>query len=186
MTRMLKDKLVNTLYHRKEVLQPPPVQRMKKVSHSMMDNLTRLCTDPTEFLPRVFLGNAYNASNFTCLQERHIGLIVNITFEIPNYFEDEFEYMNIHIDDVNGERIGIYFDQVNETIEKYLQQNPTKAVFIHCFMGSSRSAALACAYYASVTNTSIDASLQYLVKLRPLVNVNTSFVDDLHQWETLK
>lgn len=183
MTRMLKDKLVNTLYYRKEVLQPPAVTRMKDVSHSFMDNISRLCTEPTEIAPRVFLGNAYNASNFTCLQDHNVGLIINITFEIPNYFEDHFQYMNIQIDDVNGEKIGVYFDNVNDTIQKYLTEHTTKTVLIHCFMGSSRSAALACAYNCQRLGISVKSSLEKLVHLRPVVNVNTTFVDDLHQWE---
>lgn len=179
---MLKDKIVNTLYHKK--LQNESVERMEPSQTTLVGNLIKLCREPTLVMDRIFLGNAYNASNFVSLVENHIGLIINITFEIPNYFEDDFEYHSIRIDDVNGASILPYFDTVNTIISTYLENNPSKNVLIHCFMGSSRSASLAAVYYSYVNNSSIDDAIQHMKTKRDIVNINTSFVAEMHEWKS--
>lgn len=185
MSRMLKDKLINTVYHKKNIVSYKKVNRMNKIDTNMINNLFKLYIEPTKILNRIYLGNAYNASNFNCLKENNIGLIINITYEIPNYFEDHFKYYKIEIDDANGVKIGGHFDKVNKLIENYLQ-NETKNIFIHCFMGSSRSATLACIYYSYKFNKSIKESISYMKEKRNIININTSFIDDMHEWKEIQ
>ena len=181
MSRMLKDKIVNTLYHKK--FQNERVERMDPVDTTLVGNLIKLCREPTLVMDRVYLGNAYNASNFSCLTENNVGLIINITFEIPNYFEKHFQYHAIRIDDVNGASILPYFDTVNALIDNFLRQNTEQNVLIHCFMGSSRSASLAAVYYAFKNHCSVEEAIRYMKTKRDIVNINTSFIAEMRAWK---
>ena len=78
MSRMLKDKIVNTLYHKK--FQNERVEKNGPSRHYPRRKLNQI-------VPRAHAGNGpgiprntYNASNFSCLTENNVGLIINITF----------------------------------------------------------------------------------------------------------
>ena len=65
---------------------------------------------------------------------------------------------------------------------KYQLEHPSKNILVHCFMGSSRSAAIVVAYYSLKFNKSIDESIDYVKDKRWIVNINTTFIQDLKEW----
>ena len=63
-------------------------------------------------------------------------MIVNVTKEIPNYYEeDDFEYIKIPIYDDNNASLREYFDKTAESIILYMMNNPDKNVLVHYFEG---------------------------------------------------
>ena len=181
MGRMLKDKAIGSLsdYYNGEYSN---VKRMEPSNSGIVTNFNKLNTDPTHIIDNIYLGNAYNASNYSLMEERNIGLVVNITTEIPNYFPDNLEYYNIHIRDLNGKRIGEFFDDYLNKIEEYKKSNDNKSIFIHCFMGSSRSATLACLYLIKYHNMTVEESIKFCKDKRSLININLTFIEDLKTW----
>jgi atypical dual specificity phosphatase len=165
------------------------VERMEKRNPGVFGDLFNLMLDPTNIIDNIYLGNGYNASNYICLKKLKIGLIVNITCEIPNYYETEFEYMNIKILDHNGCKIGKFFDDFYDKLIAWQTKNKEKPldqrknILIHCFMGSSRSATLSCAYLIKKYGKSVQESLDFVREKRPVVNVNNTFIGDLRDWE---
>ena len=98
MTRMLKDKLVNRIYDAYNI-ENYTVNRMDDINIGFLGSMYNLTYDSTYIIDNIYLGNAYNASNWINLDSNNIGLIINITKEIPNY------YINDIIDDKLDERI---------------------------------------------------------------------------------
>ena len=137
----------------------------------------------TEFFERIFLGNAYNARNFYELKKQKIGLIINCSNDIPHYFIDSFQYKRVGVQDKLEENILFYLDEIVDIIKIYLDNNPDKNVFIHCFMGSSRSATVLIAYMMKYKGYSRRDSLNYLRHKRPLVNLNVDFFEQLGEYQ---
>jgi len=186
--RILNIKLINGIikYYNGDYLK---VNRMNNTNTHLIYNiymdLYNLTYKPTYVIDNIYIGNAYNASNYYDLIDMNIGLIINITDEIPNFYEKEFTYYNIFIKDNNNAHILPYIDNMLIAITKFQQTNVNKNILIHCYMGSSRSASLVVAYLSYIHMYTIKDSINFLKTQRPIININTTFIDDLNKWETV-
>ena len=150
MIKVLKAKLIDYIYNgsnNNEVI------RMNNESDNIFDQLMKLSQEADLIINNIYLGSSYNAANYNELNLKNIGLIINITKEIPNYYKDDFEYYNIiDIDDTNDNHISGHIDEIIRVINKYNNRSDSKNILIHCFMGSSRSASLLAGYVSYKTN----------------------------------
>ena len=71
MTRMLKDKVLSSIYDY-YYDEYHTVKRMEPHQGGIITNLYNLTYEPTQILDRIYLGNAYNASNFIDLKMRSL------------------------------------------------------------------------------------------------------------------
>ena len=127
----------------------------------------------------IYLGNAYNASNFTYLKSFNIKIIINASNEINNYFPEEFTYYKLlDIYDDNKSKINIYFDKFINIIN----DNKNKNILIHCYMGSSRSACLVLLYLIKVKKLNIDNAIQFLKKKSDTFNINIKFLNEIKSY----
>jgi protein phosphatase slingshot len=140
-----------------------------------------LFIEPTKIVDHLYLGNAYNASNFNQLDEFNITSVLNITNEIPNYFEEDinFDYLKISIDDTNNETIINHLDIALKFLNEIKKKKPNQNVLVHCYMGSSRSASIILAYLIKYYRLTLDDALKLLKEKRPVVNINVDFWKDL-------
>ena len=69
------------------------------------ENIHALFGCCSHIIDNIYLGNAYNAANYDILKEMNIDCIINITNNIPNYYEDYFEYITYRIKDNNHHSI---------------------------------------------------------------------------------
>ena len=91
-------------------------------------------------LPGLFLGSEYNAADLEWLQAAGVRTIVNVSIEIPCFFEDQFQYHRIlwerarcvrrSVDDLPEVELSAHFDQAFEWIDSSLKEK--KPVFVHC------------------------------------------------------
>jgi len=135
-------------------------------------------SSPQEVYPRIFLGSANNADCYYTLKDLGIKYVINVSAEITSYYPDYFTYYQISIRDDNIESIRPYFTPSFEKIEEFLANNDGN-VFIHCFMGASRSATIVANYIAKKTHDDITTVLVDLKKKRPVVNLTNQYVSDL-------
>ena len=68
-------------------------------------------------------------------------------------------------------------------MHQYLEDNPLKGVFVHCFMGSSRSATIIIAYLMKYHNYKLDDALVYVKEKREVVNLNKDFFKQLGEFD---
>ncbi len=150
---------------------------------NFIKTLYNLTYTSTEIIDRIYLGNAFNAKDFNQLKQNNIGMIVNVSEEIPNYYLEDFMYTRIPIRDYNESSILEYLDITITKIHKYLEDNPDKNVFIHCFMGSSRSASVVISYLIKYNQMRYDDAYEFTKSKRPIVNLNVSFREQLIKFE---
>jgi protein-tyrosine phosphatase len=89
--------------------------------------------------------------------------------------------IRIPVNDVSGENISRYFDDVADKINSIGVRN--EKVLIHCVAGVSRSATLVLAYLMKYHNMSLRDSYRYLYERRPVVRPNVSFFRQLIGYE---
>jgi protein-tyrosine phosphatase len=159
--------------------------RMEESHNNIVKQLYNLASNPTNIIDNIYLGNAFNACDYSNLNKNNIKLIVNCTEEIPNYYPENFNYIKISIRDYNDVSI---LDKIEDTIMKinsYLLNNQMNSVLIHCYMGSSRSATILLAYLMKYYKMSLENALSYVKEKRNLVNLNISFYKELKEYENL-
>lgn len=132
---------------------------------------------PTKVNDNLYLGNIYNAADIETLKSNKITMIVNVSKTISNYFERDFKYVNIKIDDINDEKFG---EELMETVDKIRDEiNRNGNVFVHCLMGSSRSVTVILTYLLKYDNKTLDEAYSYLKNIRPTININKTFYEQL-------
>ncbi len=98
-------------------------------------------------MDRFYLGNIKDAANQEFIREKGIDVIVNCSKDIPNYYErsGEIKYYRLPVDDNLKESEFIIFNYHARQLLPLLYQEymSGRTIFMHCFAGMQRSAALA-------------------------------------------
>lgn len=149
------------------------------ISHGIIDNITLLFTEPTHVIDNIYIGNSLNASNYYELMDYNITHVINVSEEISNYFPDDMDYLRISVSDTNDASLESYFGRALRFIEEADGSN----IFIHCFMGSSRSATIVVLYLMKYHKMSFSQAYLFLKNKRPVVNMNISFAEELQDIE---
>jgi len=149
------------------------------IPKSKIEQIQTFFSEPTYIIDNIFLGSAFNASNYNSLKQNNIGLIINMTNEISNYYINEFLYKKYGLYDNNKEPIIQYLEKTFEDIIKFQQNYPNKNILIHCFMGASRSASILTYYIHKKYNLNIDDSIIFIKNKREIINLTTLFYNQL-------
>jgi protein-tyrosine phosphatase len=175
---------------------PSPAIRMEilPLKQRIWNHVHNLYIEPTEIVRGLFLGNAFNASNYSTVNSLGIVRIINVSTDIPNYFDIKhnkgaIEYLNIPIQDDNNHHISQWISTIIEFIDKYYGKNSNKSpcelepLMVHCYMGSSRSASVVCIILMHIYGYTKDAAIALLKEKRPIVNMNINFLHDIDVWQ---
>ncbi|KAK3705267.1 hypothetical protein QZH41_000071 [Actinostola sp. cb2023] len=122
-------------------------------------------SDPVDILPYLYLGSEVHASRSDVLQRLGITSIINVSRNIPNSFQGDFEYKNIPIDDTYNADIECWFEEAVQFIDNV--KNSGGRVFVHCQAGISRSATICLAYLISRQRFRLDEAYEFVKKRRP-------------------
>lgn len=161
---------------------PQDNQNIKKrifTPKSKLEQIQTFFSEPTYIIDNIFLGSAFNASNYNSLKQNNIGLIINMTNEISNYYVNEIIYKKYGLYDNNKEPIIQYLEQTFKDIIEFQHKYPNKNILIHCFMGASRSASILTYYIHKKFNLSIDDSIIFIKNKREIINLTTLFYNQL-------
>jgi protein-tyrosine phosphatase len=162
---------INNYLNRENEKQVPERQRDNVI---IIDKIYYFFSDPTHIIDNIYLGNGNNAANFSSLENNNIQVIVNITSELDNYFENlnKFIYYKFPLLDEKNNNISEYFKKFINVYET----NENKNILIHCYMGASRSACLVLLYLIYKKNMTFDEANNFLIKKRTIVNINKDFI----------
>ena len=138
-------------------------------------------SQPTHIIDNIYLGSAFNASCYSTLKNNNIGLIINLTTDISNYFEKDFIYKNYPLHDNNKDSIKQYLDQSYQEILNFQNKNNNKNIFIHCFMGASRSVSIVIYYLIKKYEYKIDDAILFIKNKREVVNPTVLFYKEINE-----
>jgi protein-tyrosine phosphatase len=160
-----------------------PTKKRIFTPKSKLEQIQTFFSEPTHIIDNIYLGSAFNASNYNSLKQNNIGLIINMTNEISNYYENEFEYKKYGVYDNNIQPIIQFFDKAYSDIIEFQQYCPTKNILIHCFMGASRSASIVAYYINKKHNKNINDAIIFMKNKRIVVNPTVLFYNQLLEIE---
>jgi protein-tyrosine phosphatase len=163
------DYVVNINGYKKRIFTPKPKIEQMQVFFSK----------PTHIIDNLYLGSAFNASHYDTLKELNIGLIINMTNEISNYYENELIYKKYGIYDDNKHSILNFLELTYNDIITFQTEYPDKNILIHCFMGASRSASIMSYYLYKKHKYCINDAIIYLKNKREIVNLTVLFYNEL-------
>ena len=146
---------------------------------SKIEQMQYFFSEPTHIIDNLYLGSAFNASHYDTLKKLDIGLIINMTNEISNYYENEIIYKKYGIYDDNKHSIKNFLEYTYNDIINFQNEYPNKKVLIHCFMGASRSASIMSYYLFKKHNYCINDAIIFLKNKREVVNLTVLFYNEL-------
>ncbi len=158
------------------------VERQDEKTSGIIDHIYKLNHSLTHVIDNIYIGNACNACSYYELQENKVSSIINVTSEIPNYFEEDFDYKKINIRDTAEDNLNIYFDSILDFIDDKQNKNKEQNILIHCYMGSSRSAAIVVLYLIVKHNYDLNKAIKFLKEKRNIVNINLNFINNLKEY----
>jgi hypothetical protein len=147
---------------------------------SFFDEWSTFFTEPSHIIDNIYLGSAHNAASYETLKVKDIRIIINVTKELTDWYDDDAEltYIKFPIYDNNSDSIKKHLDDIYDTIID--KQKETEGnILIHCFMGRSRSACVVIYYMMRKYNHTFAEALDYVKTLRPVVNPTYRFAKDL-------
>jgi hypothetical protein len=126
-------------------------------------------------LDRLWVGSALNAADRTFLACHNIRYIVNVTQEVPNLYEDTLCYCQVALRDVEG--CTLPWQWISRFIHNAMATGD--GVLIHCFLGRSRSVAVACHYLMCHLGYSFASAYAHLARQRPEASLNVDLAGEL-------
>tara|TARA_Y100000590_G_C15635642_1_gene982885 strand:+ start:891 stop:1517 length:627 start_codon:yes stop_codon:yes gene_type:complete len=149
---------------------------------NFLDMVNYFIGEPSLIIDNIYVGSAYNASDWYSLQERGIQSIINVSDELTNYFDDCIDYMRINILDNDEAVFGDFFEKAYYFIDNCVANN--KPLLIHCYMGSSRSVSIMVYYLMRKHNKKLVDALSLIRSKRGVVNLNKAFYKELSNAES--
>ncbi len=132
-------------------------------------------SEPNQIIDGLYLGSSYNAYDIKQINNKNINVIINITDEIPNFYEDNLllKYYKFSIKDNNIDDINPILTETYDIIDEHLSKG--ESILVHCFMGASRSASVIIHYLMKKNRWTYDYAKTFVIVKRPLVNLSEKF-----------
>lgn len=124
----------------------------------------------------IYLSNYRYSKQYDKLKELGITRILTIGRELDPHLHNDFTTMHIPIDDHPSVPIRDHFDSTHDFIDK-------GKTLVHCYAGISRSATIVISYLMKKHNMSFEEALSHCKKVRPIVNPNQGFIQQLTDYD---
>ena len=111
----------------------------------------------------VYIGNVEAAKNKKLLSEHSIKRVVNVTDDKDNFFNDDFEYFRLSVED-RRTKFKIMREKLSEALN-FIEASE-KNTLIHCNAGTSRSATVLLAYVMKTQKISLKEAFEYVLSRR--------------------
>eukprot|EP00467_Chlorarachnion_reptans_P015656 CAMPEP_0114537794 /NCGR_PEP_ID=MMETSP0109-20121206/29771_1 /TAXON_ID=29199 /ORGANISM="Chlorarachnion reptans, Strain CCCM449" /LENGTH=399 /DNA_ID=CAMNT_0001721713 /DNA_START=1 /DNA_END=1200 /DNA_ORIENTATION=- len=134
---------------------------------------------------QLWLGNLAQARKKAWLLEKKITHVCAVTQwgKGAIFFEDDFEYFTIHIEDKPGCDLLKYLEKAVSFIENAIDGGGR--VYVHCNQGRSRSGTVVVALFIKRFGLDVATALSRVREKRSVVCPNEGFMKQLEQWQHL-
>jgi len=137
-------------------------------------------TEPTEFLPGIFVGDKFIASDENFFKENNIVRVVNCTSTLPFSFPSRAQYFRIPIEDssdeINNNLMAAYLIPAIKFVME-VQPRKGRGVLIHCQAGISRSCTVAVGVLRACCCSTIKQAMETLMMKRDIAFFRGMYVN---------
>uniref|UniRef100_A0A4W6C397 Dual specificity phosphatase 2 n=1 Tax=Lates calcarifer TaxID=8187 RepID=A0A4W6C397_LATCA len=132
--------------------------------------------------PSCFWAAAIHSSRRETLAAAGITAVLNVSSTCPNFYEGEFEYLRLTVEDSLAADIRACFSTAIAFIDSVKQSGGR--VLVHCQAGISRSATICLAYLMHTQRVRLDEAFDFVKQRRHVISPNLAFMGQLLQFET--
>lgn len=129
---------------------------------------------PTKIIGNIYVGNIYNAANYAVIKDYNFSYIINISNDIPKYFESDpkIKYFNSNLN-YSLDLIYEILDFIIEA-ESIIDHKSTfcSNILIHSEAGTNRAAIIIIKYLIYKYNFTFDDAVIYSAKYIPNFNID--------------
>ena len=125
----------------------------------------------------LYLGDHHAAENENLLKMYDIKTVINCAAELKNDYKDLISF-DLNLYDMPEERIISTFEKAYEFVKKHLNNN----IFVHCYMGISRSSSFVIFYLMKEEKWDYDKCFDFVRKRRPCIEPNYGFENQLRSY----
>ena len=136
---------------------------------------------PSQIFPYLYLGTEWNASNWDELGSNNVTHILNVTKEVDNFFQSQFNYMKIAVSDEASSELLQYWNECFRFI--CAARTANGAVLVHCKKGISRSSSTVIAFAMKEYGWDLDTALEYVKEKRNCITPNQGFMRQLKTYQ---
>ena len=152
----------------------------KKEIFNLYMNKTTLYPSYDQITEKIYLGNEDTARDKSILNKLNISNILICAEGCEKFFQDEYKYKILYIDDAIDENILSWFKEAFEFIDSSI-----KNIYIHCIMGISRSATIVIAYLMYKNKMKYEQAFDFVKSKRKEINPNSGFREQLIKFEKI-
>lgn len=136
----------------------------------------------SEINANLWLGNERDAHDWELLKQIGITHILNVTTDVPNYFEQKrkLTYHRLRASDNHGQDLLQFFEEAHDFIEHARSEGGR--ILVHCWAGVSRSATIVVSYVMRSSGCSPSEALEFVRKKRNIVAPNFNFMGQLERF----
>lgn len=126
---------------------------------------------------RLYLGDYDNALYMGKLKSLGIKRIINVSTNLTCPYHEDFEYLQIPINDNPSENLTVHLDRTFE----FINDSPGP-VYVHCQMGISRSPSVVIAYVGRKFKMTFDEAYDVVENRRPCIGPNHGFKNQVKRY----
>lgn len=138
---------------------------------------TELFPEIDQITEKIYLGNYDGARDLERLQNLSVSHIMVCGTFLNIHFSDNFVYKQFELEDSYNQDISQHFVEAIKFIEN------SDKIYVHCFAGISRSAAIVIAYLMWKEKLSAFECKMRVQKKRKSINPNYKFMEQLEKFE---
>ena len=134
----------------------------------------------SQITENIFISDLASSLNKEKLKENGITDILCAVLGFEPAYPDDFNYMNIHVRDVDNEDLFYYFDECSDYINSVIEKGGK--ILVHCSYGVSRSASLVIAYLIKYQKMSYEDAYKLVKEKRNIIEPNDGFKKQLQKY----
>jgi hypothetical protein len=136
---------------------------------------------PQQLADGLFIGDFSTALQTKALVHANIKFILTVMDDEGPLYPELFNYQIVNIPDDEDADLLRHLPQCHSFIEEAIKQKV--GVLVHCAAGVSRSASVCISYLMKSQGKSLMESFAHVKKVRPIINPNDGFMEQLRQFE---
>ena len=134
---------------------------------------------PDRVLDNMYIGSLRSAQTDAVYSALNIKFVVSCGKGM-SILNKGVQRLELPVEDVEEQTIRPYFYAFKQFVD---QSEGKGAVLVHCFAGRSRSATMVLSYLMSHSGMRLDTALEYLLRIRPSVHPNSTFMRELLSYD---
>ena len=131
----------------------------------------------TQIWERLFVGSLQDAQRLSRRNSNRIATVISLSEQCVEKKAAGVNYIHIPIEDEEPVPVG-QFDRIMDALALNIRQGN---MLVHCALGLSRSPTLTAAYLHRVGYKHIDAAIEEIRKVRPIIDPSTTLLNSIRR-----